>query len=191
MGRHEPPTDRSFYLSVAASTIRFALIVALVLGGVVVINQAFPDAAATGDGTTQIPDGDDGGPVATGPTTAQTGATGGTAGNPDPNVPSPTITGVRIAVFNTTDVTGLAGTVNDRLVADGYEQGQDPADASFRQSTQIFYRSARDKVEAEYIANEYFKKLNIVPAKLQAGEDVSPDVQVAIFLGNDYAALQP
>jgi hypothetical protein len=32
-GRHEPPSKRSFYLSVATSTLRFAIVVALVVGG--------------------------------------------------------------------------------------------------------------------------------------------------------------
>ena len=50
MGRHQPPTNRSFYLSLAASTIRFAIIVALVVGGVVVINQAFQAPASSGSG---------------------------------------------------------------------------------------------------------------------------------------------
>jgi len=49
MGSHQPPTNRSFYLSLAASTLRFAIIVALVIGGIVVIDQAFP-ALSSGDG---------------------------------------------------------------------------------------------------------------------------------------------
>ena len=49
---HQPPTNRSFYLSLAASTLRFAIIVALVIGGIVVIDQAFP---ALGDGPSSLP----------------------------------------------------------------------------------------------------------------------------------------
>ena len=59
---HQPPTNRSFYLSLAASTLRFAIIVALVIGGIVVIDQAFP---ALGDG--------DGGGGGGGATTLTTG----------------------------------------------------------------------------------------------------------------------
>lgn len=171
----------------AASTIRFVLIAALVVGGVVVINQAFPEGGSNG-GSGQVPDGG-GVPVATGPTTP-TGPTGETAPTPDGNIASPTITGTTIAVFNTTDVTGLAGDLNDQLVEDGYTEGQTPGDAPFSQDTRIFYRSAKDQIEAERIANTYFKKLDVIPAKLPAGEDVDRGVQVAIFLGNDYAALK-
>jgi hypothetical protein len=186
MARHEPPTNRSLYLSVAASTIRFAIIVALVVGGIVVINQAFPDTATSGGDAGSLPTGGPG-PTETGPT-SPTGPTGDTGEQPA-NTVTPQITGVRVAVFNTTGVTGLAGDLMLELEADGYERGEDPGDATTSPVTRIFYRSARDQVEAEYIANTYFKKLDIIPAKLQAGADVDREVQVAIFLGNDYAAI--
>ena len=99
---HQPPTNRSFYLSLAASTLRFAIIVALVIGGIVVIDQAFPalgdgDGGGGGGGATAPPTGGTlggtGGTDTTGPTGAT--ATGGTGAEP-----SPTVVGVRIAVFN-------------------------------------------------------------------------------------------
>ncbi len=188
MARHAPPTNRSFYLSVAASTIRFALIVALVVGGVVVINQAFPDTTTSGGGgsTGEIPTGGPG-PTETGPT-APTGATGDTGQQPV-NTPTPQIEGVRVAVFNTTGVTGLAGDLMLELEADGYERGEEPGDAPASANTRIYFRSAADRVEAEYIANTYFRRLDILPTRLEAGADVDPSVQVAIFLGNDYAAV--
>ncbi|HYF10790.1 MAG TPA: LytR C-terminal domain-containing protein [Actinomycetota bacterium] len=188
MARHAPPTNRSFYLSVAASTIRFALIVALVVGGVVVINQAFPDTTTSGGGgaTGEIPTGGPG-PTETGPTAA-TGATGDTGQQPA-NTPTPQIEGVRVAVFNTTGVTGLAGDLMLELEADGYERGEEPGDAPASANTRIYFRSAADRVEAEYIANTYFRRLEILPTRLEAGADVDPSVQVAIFLGNDYAAI--
>jgi hypothetical protein len=189
MGRHEPPTNRSFYLSVAASTIRFALIVALVVGGVVVINQAFPEGAPSADSGTGVPTGGAGPGTTSGPT-APTGATGDTGEEPA-NVPSPTITGTRIGVFNGTGVSGLASDVTTELESEGYIAGQEPADAPAPVSvTTLYYRTNVDRVGAEYLANEFFKRLDGVKvAKLQRGSDVDPNVQVAIFLGNDYAAL--
>jgi hypothetical protein len=184
MARHAPPTNRSFYLSVATSTVRFILIAALVAGGVLVINQAFPETAS-GGGTAPVPTGG-GGPAPTGSPTP-TGATGETT-QPPANVPSPTITGTRVAVFNTTGVSGLAADVMAMLLEDGYVQAQEPADAPASPVTRIFYRAAKDRVEAEYIANEYFRRFDVVPAKLQPGDEVNRDVQVAIYIGNDYAA---
>ena len=188
MGRHEPPTNRSFYLSVAASTIRFALIVALVVGGVVVINQAFPEGASSADGGA-VPTGGAGPGETAGPS-GPTGATGDTGEEPA-NVPSPTITGTRIGVFNGTGVSGLAGDVTTELESEGYVAGQEAADAPAPVSvTTLYYRTNVDRVEAEYLANEFFRRLDGVKvAKLQRGSDVDPNVQVAIFLGNDYAAL--
>ena len=187
MGRHEPPTNRSLYFSVAASTLRFALIVALVVGGVVVINQAFPEGVSSGDSSGTVPD--PGGPAVTespSPTASQTQS-------PSANVPSPTISGTLIAVFNGTSVTGLAADVQTDLEGEGYVQAQEVADApSDVAVTTLYYRTNKDKVEAENLANVYFKKLEgVVVAKLgQSETEVGSEVQVAIFLGNDYAALK-
>ncbi len=183
MGRHQPPTNRSLYLSVAASTLRFAIIVALVVGGFVVINQAFPQAASTGTGV--VPDG--GGPAVTESPSPSPNETE----SPTANVPSPTVTGTMIAVFNGTGVSGLAADTTTELESLGYIGAQEPTDApSDVPVTTIYYRTNKDKVEAEHIANDFFKKLkDIRVAKLQSGSEVNRDVQVAIYLGNDYATL--
>lgn len=192
MGAHEPPTDRSFYLSVAASTIRFAIIVALVIGGVVVIDQAFPAApsADAGNGET-VPPIDGGGIDVTEGPTAPTGATGETGDQP---APTPTVVGTRIAVFNGAGVLGLAGDTQKALVDEyGYVAAQDPADAPAPVAvTTIYYRANKDEIEAEFLANEeIFRRLDVVIQKLEPGtEDVGRDVQLAIYLGNDFAAAQ-
>ena len=182
MGAHEPPTRRSFYLSLAASTLRFAIIVALVVGGIVVINQAFPSAPSGG----------------TAPIDEVRTITESPSPSPSPSespaaLPSPTVLGVRIAVFNGAGVSGLAGDTTAQLEEKyGYVAVQDPADApSPVPVTTIYYRKNKDKIEAEFLANDFFKKLDDVRiAKLQAGADVDPNVQLAIYLGSDYAALK-
>jgi hypothetical protein len=191
---HQPPTNRSFYLSLAASTLRFAIIVALVIGGIVVIDQAFP-ALSSGDGG-----GDGGGaPVPTGgPTigatgTDTTGPTGETATGGTRPEPSPTVVGVRMAVFNGAGVSGLAGDTQVRLEDLGYIATQDPADAPTSYPvTTIYYNAPKDKVEADYLASSFFKKLDGVEVvRLEPDTaDIDPSTQVAIFLGNDYATLK-
>lgn len=182
MGAHEPPTNRSFYLSVAASTLRFAIIVALVVGGIVVINQAFP--ASQGGGTAPI---DDGPAVTTTPT-----PTISPTEPPEESTPSPVVVGVRIAVFNGAGVTGLAGDVTGRLTEEYGYVAIEPADAPSPVAvTTIYYRRNRDRIEAEFLANDFFRRLDEVRVtKLEAGADIDPDVQLAIYLGNDYAALR-
>ena len=167
------------------STIRFVLIAALVVGGIVLINQAFPEGAAAGGGAAPAPDGGGvgttgaSGPTATGPTAAPTGATA--------DIPGPTIDGVVIAVYNTTTVSGLAQELQDELVAEGYEALGDAGNAPASQDSRIFYRGKKNLADAEYIANTYFKKYDVVPAPLEPGSDVDREVQVAIYIGNDYA----
>jgi hypothetical protein len=192
---HQPPTNRSFYLSLAASTLRFAIIVALVIGGIVVIDQAFPALGDGGDGgggggETTAPTGGTlgtGGPDTTGPTGATT-ATGGTGAEP-----SPTVVGVRIAVFNGAGVSGLAGDTQVRLEELGYIATQDPLDAPTSYPvTTLYYTAPKDKVEADYLASSFFKKLDgveVVRLTPDTG-DIDPSTQVAIFLGNDYATLK-
>jgi hypothetical protein len=188
MGRHQPPTNRSFYLSVAASTLRFAIIVALVVGGVVVINQAFEESPAGGTSTI----GDNGG----GGTTGETGGTGPTANPSESESPreEPTADpeGVVIAVFNGTSVTGLAADTQTELIdrygyVAGQEVGDSPSDVPV---TTIYYARARDRVEAEFLAEDFFRRLDDVRvARLPDSEDVDSSVQLAIYLGNDYAAI--
>jgi hypothetical protein len=174
----------------AASSIRFAIIVALVIGGVVIIDQAFPAApsADSGDGGTVPIDG--GGIDVTESPEPPTGATGETGGQ---TPPTPTVVGTRIAVFNGTGVSGLAGDTQTALVDEyGYVAAQDPADAPAPVPvTTIYYRANKDQIEAEFLANDFFKKLDDVQIqKLEGNEDVGRDVQLAIYLGNDYAALK-
>ena len=191
---HQPPTNRSFYLSLGASTLRFAIIVALVIGGIVVIDQAF-STSSSGDG------GGDGGGATVPPTggtlagtgTSATGPTGETATDGTRPEPSPTVVGVRIAVFNGAGVSGLAGDTQARLEELGYIATQDPADAPTPYPvTTIYYNAPKDRVEADYLANSFFKKLDGVEVvRLEPDTaDIDPSTQVAIFLGNDYATLK-
>ena len=189
MGEHGPPTNRSFYLSLGASTLRFLIIIALVVGGIVVIDQAFP-AADTGDGATAPLDG---GVDVTGPTgeTEPTGPTAETGGQQQPE-PSPQVIGVRIAVFNGAGASGLASATQTLLEDEGYIAVQDPADAPAPYPvTTIYYRAPKDEVEAEYLATSFFGDLDDVEiVRLEPGTaNIDRTAQLAIFLGDDYATL--
>ena len=177
--KHEPPTKRSFYFSVATSTVRFAIIVALVVGGVVLIGKAFPEVSGKvpADGITS-------------PTPSH-------SPSPTPSkTPKPTLTpqvqGVRVAVYNGTSVTGLASDTAKKLSGPTYGYVPDPiADAPSPVSqTTLYYRSAQDQVEAQYIADNFFKGLDVKIAQLGSTSDVPKAVQVAIYLGTDYAATR-
>ena len=186
MGRHEPPTNRSFYLSVAASTLRFAIIVALVVGGIVVINQAFTDTTTSGADTgTSLHDGGIG--VSPSPSPSPTQPV-----TPSTSTPSPTVTGTVIVVLNAAGVDGLAGDTTTKLVDRyGYE-GLEPGTApSLSSNTTIYYAKRKDKIEAEFLANDFFKKIQetVRIAPLPDDQNLDPTVQLAIYIGTDYAAV--
>ena len=114
--------------------------------------------------------------------------TGGTGAEP-----SPTVVGVRIAVFNGAGVSGLAGETQVQLEELGYIATQDPADAPTSYPvTTLYYTAPKDKVEADYLASSFFKKLDGVEVVRLTPDtaDIDPSTQVAIFLGNDYATLK-
>ena len=183
MGRHEPPTSRSYFLSVAASTTQ-------------VRDHRCPCGGRRPADQPGVPRG------------AGRRHRRGAGRRPRRlriafpvadrdhraairDVPSPTVAGTRIAVFNGAGVSGLAGDTLTALVDEyGYVEAQEPVDdaPATVDVTTIYYRSADDKVEAEFLANDFFGELDDVRvAKLQAGSDVDRAVQVAIYLGNDYA----
>jgi hypothetical protein len=184
MGRHEPPTNRSFYLSVAASTLRFAIIVALVVSGVVVINRAFPDTSSGETGT--LPDG--GAPEVTeSPTESPTQS-------PTEQQPtqSPTIAGTVIVVINAAGVEGLAGDTTTELVERYQYEALEPGTApSLSDTTTIYYRAKKDRIEAEFLANDFFGRIEdtVRVARLPRGETVDETAQLAIYIGTDYAQV--
>ena len=171
-GEHEPPTNRSFYLSVATSTLRFAIIVALVVGGVVVIGKAFPSS-------------------------------GGVALSPTPNPthtpkspPAPDLKGVEMGVYNGTSAVGLAGDTATKLI-DQFEVKIPDANVGDAPSTvattTIYYRGgAQGKVNAQELRDKFFTPLGVDAklARLQSDSSIKKSIQLAVYLGTDYASSQ-
>jgi hypothetical protein len=176
-GRHEPPSDRSFYFSLATSTLRFALIVALVVGGVVLIDQAFPQ----------------GGTAAPPPSGASPSPSPSASPSASPKEkPSPQVVGVRIGVFNGAGITGLAADTAAQLEKDyGYVPAQVADAPSPVAVTTVYYRVAGDRIEAESLAQNFFQDLEVKISRLpETATNVEQKVQVAIYLGTDYASAQ-
>jgi hypothetical protein len=181
-GKHEPPSRRSFYISVATTTLRAAIVIALVVGGVVLIDRAFPSSeGALGAGaapTTPPPS-----PTETPPP----GQQGGDGEQPE----QPTLAGLNIAVRNGTGVTGLAAETARRLERrfDVSAIQIDDAPASVTITT-IYYRKPGDRDEAELLADRFFGQISAEVLQLEPGSGVEPDVRIAIYLGTDYATTQ-
>ena len=177
MGGHEPPTNRSFYFSLATSTLRFAVIVALVAGGALLINQAFQGESPGGSG---------GGGIISPSPSPSASPTKSPSGQE-----SPPVAGVRIAVFNGTQVSHLASEAADALESEyNYQIAQTPADApSPVAQTTVYFRAPADKAAAQALVDNFFGDLDVKIAGLPVtATNVEANVQLAIYLGNDYAA---
>jgi LytR cell envelope-related transcriptional attenuator len=171
---------------VATSTVRFAIILALVVVGAILIAQ-FPQGT-----TSAVP--------RTSPTPAGSptgGSNGGNQGNNNgggsQQSPAPTATGVKVAVYNGTTQTGLAADVAAVLVKK-LEVKVNPQTSILNAPsipvdvTTVYYVAATDKVAASALADVLSKKLT-TPAKVQklpANATVPAGVQVAVYLGTDY-----
>jgi LytR cell envelope-related transcriptional attenuator len=186
-GRHQPPSNRSFYLSLATSTLRAAIVIALVVGGIFVINSAFPETGVSGGGASPSGAEEPTGPTDTdGPTgpTDTDGPTGTTGQEPE-------VVDMAVAVRNGTSVSGLAGDtakkLEDRFGVNAIQVDDAPSTVSL---TTIYFRGAGQEDEAELLAAEFFKKIEPKIARLEAGSGVERDVQIAIYLGTDYASAK-
>ncbi|MFM7718345.1 MAG: LytR C-terminal domain-containing protein [Actinomycetota bacterium] len=175
-GRHEPPTNRSFYLSVATSTLRLLITAALVVGGVTLINQAFPDRVSVAP------------PVSPSPEPTESVEVSPSA-SPSSEVPS--LTGIRIGVFNGSSVDGLAADAAAALEDDfGMVPEQVENAPQTVTKTAIFYRDPDQEAQAQFLATEYFGQLDVRIAPLESTSTVKNKVDIAIYLGTDYAALE-
>jgi hypothetical protein len=169
-GRHEPPTRRSFYLSVATWTLkRILILAAAVVVGLLVLRNGFPSNASQGiTGTVS-------------PSSPSVTATPSPTTSPSPSPSrSPQIEGVVVRVLNGTDETGLAGDVTNTLENEGYTV-KVPDNAPNRQRTTIFYRE-NFLPEAELMRDQFFPSALL---KL-AGPSVPADVDLQVVLGADF-----
>ena len=169
-GKHEPPTNTSFYLSLATSTLRAAILVAAVVLGVFVLARAFPtgdDGGTPGAATNQTP---------TSPATTTT--------KPPPTKPprKGRIKGVVVQVLNATDITGLAGSTTETLEEAGYT-AEIPADAPEDSDETIIYYRPDSKPDAELMQRRFFDQATLKKATV----DQSPGVQLTVVLGSDFS----
>ena len=182
-GRHEPGSNRSFYLSVATSTLRLLITAALVLGGVTLINQAFPESPSGSSA--------DGG---SSPSASTPPAEESPSASPSPSesqAPIPSLSGIRVIVLNGTSVSGLAATASDALVQKFGVIASTPGNTASRvNQTEVYYRTADLEDEAQYLVLQYFKELNVRVQELPPNTPGVPaNVDIAVYLGTDFASL--
>ena len=183
-GRHEPGSNRSFYLSVATSTLRLLITAALVLGGVTLINQAFPESPGGSSGG-------DGGGSSPSVSVPPDESPSPSSSPSESQSPIPSLSGVRIIVLNGTSVSQLAATASDALVERFGVVAATPGNTASRvNQTEVYYRTADLEDEAQYLVLQYFKELNVRVQELPPNTPGVPaNVDIAVYLGTDFASL--
>jgi LytR cell envelope-related transcriptional attenuator len=175
---------------VATSTVRFAIILTLVVVGAILIAQFPQGATSAGPGSSPTPAGSRTGGSNGG---SKGGGQGNNNGGGSQQTPAPTATGIKVAVYNGTTQTGLAADVAAVLVKKlGVKVNPQTsilnAPSIPVDMTTVYYVSATDKVAASALADVLSKKLT-TPAKVQklpVNATVPAGVQVAVYLGTDY-----
>jgi hypothetical protein len=101
--------------------------------------------------------------------------------------------GVSIAVLNGTNYMGLAGLTTQRLLVDGYIEGQTPTDAPNKpvERTIVYFvggsEADRNQAEAATIATIYFGGARTEELPADLASMIDRDVQVVILAGLDAA----
>jgi hypothetical protein len=168
---------------VGTSGLKLVVVAAAVVAGVLVLTQGF-------EGTTR----------ASAPPSNGNGGTQTESPSPNPSGTTTTTTqpprqcerqGVVLAIYNGTEVTGLAAQAGVALTAQGYvipEENLGNATTVFP-TTVFYYRNAQGQAEAECLRADFWPDGDI--QRLDPDSDVPRDAAVAVFLGNDYAAANP
>lgn len=167
-GKHEPPTHRTFYISLATSTVRAVILAVAVVLGVVGITRAFPEG---GDSPITLP------PAGAGDVTPSPTVTIPTSPSPTASPRAPR--NVSVLVLNGAGVTGLAADVTTILQDAGYDTLV-PDDGARRPQTVVFFQ-AGSQVEAEVLADGFFQGARVRPATQAA----ATDADITVILGED------
>jgi LytR cell envelope-related transcriptional attenuator len=166
-GKHESGSKRSFYLSVATSTLRGLILVALVVLGIVGLTKLFPQN--TSAGVTPPPSVTVGEPSASGSPTTSPSPTDRRKARPKSQV--------TVQVLNGTSRPGLAAEVTSRLKSDGYKT-KTPDNYSPKIETTIIYYQSDSQPEAQRLQRQRFPGSELRPAPATLPGDV--DLQVIV-----------
>jgi hypothetical protein len=181
--------------------IRLVIIAAFAVVGVIVLTQAFPSVSPAATPPPATAGGGSGGTTATGGGTGSGGNGGGGGGQqggggtqtsptpapgPSPQDPS----NVRVASTTAPRRRNLASDAISQLTKTGYVSPNAPQNAPQQNvtTTTIYYKDEQGKVDAQALAQSSFKGADV--QKLPASATVPKNVELAIYLGSDYAAAQ-
>jgi hypothetical protein len=171
-GKHEPPTNRSFYLDVATSTLRALILAGLVIFGILGLTKLFP--VNTSLGVTPAATQGSKSPTVS-PTNSPTPSPGATR---KPRAKSK----VTIQVMNGTSRAFFGAQMTSVLKDEGYKTVE-PGTYRPQVATTIIYYQPDFLPEAQRLKRQRFQSAALKPAP--ATLDSNIDIQV--ILGQDVA----
>jgi hypothetical protein len=182
-GRHEPGSRSGFYISVTTAVLRAGLVIAAVVLGVFVLTRAFPEGGT--EAQTRAPAAPTSSPTAMTtppPVTASPTTSPGVAAE-SPAAPV-SLDGVTVQVLNGTNEDGLAAATAQDLEQLGVKiLGVGNAARTYPITT-LFFRPSDSQPIADALAQAKFAGAKLEPAS----NNLEPDVQVTVVLGEDFAA---
>jgi hypothetical protein len=173
---------------VSTGTARIVIVIALIVGGAVVVLNGFADtggasAAQGGGGGSAVSPTDSPSPTKTKTPKPTPPAT------PSPAAPKDTM----IAVFNGTSIPGLGATVQDDVLKpDGYTAPADAADAPSKPvpKTIVYYvggtDAAQNQSDATSIRDTYFHGAKVQELDPAYSGMIERGVQVVVVVGENY-----
>ena len=174
-GRHGPPSQTTFYLSLATAALRGLLVVGALALGFLVLSKAFPP----GDSAPVSTPGDQEETLTltTAPTSPAPTGKQSPRGQPTPLDPSE----ITLQVLNGTDVSGLAASTAETLEQEGY-QISTIADAETTYEVTTLFHKPKRKADAQLLRDAFF------PGAVLEVADESVKVDITVNIGADYAA---
>ena len=163
-------------------TGRIVILVALVVAGIVVLANGFPEGSgAVGPSAS---------PTSPGASVSPTGT-----GTPSPTAtatPSPQVDGVTVIALNGTNVTGAGAAAQAMLVQKGYTAPVPAADAPNKgvTTTTVYYRpdqSGQNKSNATNLAKKYFNGAPVKKLDPTFTGTVPTSVSITVVVGDDFA----
>jgi len=164
-------------------TGRIVILVALVVVGIVVLANGFPEGSGSVGASTS--------PTSPGASTSPTGT--GSPTTPASPTPAPQVNGVTVMALNGTNVTGAGAAAQAMLVQKGYTAPVTAADAPNKgvTTTTVYFRpdqSGQNKSNATNMAKKYFNSAPVKKLDPTFTGTVPSSVSIVVVVGADYAS---
>jgi hypothetical protein len=172
-GKHESGGKKAFYLSMATSTLRGLILVALVILGFLGLTKLFPQNTSLGvtPGSSSVTSPPPGSSPSASPTPTK-------SRKPRPKGQ------VTVLVLNGSTKNFFAAQVSQSLKDDGYKV-RTPDDYPQKIQTTIIYYQSDSQPEAQRLQRQRFQGSDLKPAPAT----LSSDIDLEVILGADQAGL--